>query len=180
MRLEAGMFSKFASFARSGVDSGWDWAKAAQEASERAARLVGMADDAVAGAKKYAPIALLGGAGLYGLSHLLGGGSPVEKTSSVKHANVSSISRLLSDAVSNPLARDIRHLAVNPFLREQGEFMAGSGKALSDALARLSEYAGAPGVAQSMRASPVSDSAVALGAGGLGGLLGGKLLFGQD
>lgn len=47
-------------------------AQALADSNERAARLMGMADDAIAGVKRYAPMALLGGLGAYGLSQLAG------------------------------------------------------------------------------------------------------------
>jgi hypothetical protein len=90
-----------------------------------------------------------------------------------KHANAQllAMQKILQDLAQGPAAREIRDAAVTPFLKQQGEFLAGSGKTLSD---MLSEYI--PGLAPRMQANPISDTAVGLGLGGLGGFGLGQLL----
>ena len=72
------------------------------------------------------------------------------------------LQKMLQEAASGPMARDIRQSAVTPFLREQGEFLAGSGRQLGDF---LGEHV--PGVGEYFAKNPISDTSVGLGLGGL-------------
>jgi len=95
------------------------------------------------------------------------------------HPMVEAAQSLMEQAARGP-GRELRELAINPMLRSQGEFMAGSGQGLTDI---LQEWAGTLGgqrgsemFTRALGGRPISDSAVALGAGGLGGTLLGGLL----
>lgn len=83
-----------------------------------------------------------------------------------KQANrqLAALQSMLQELAQSAAARDVRKAAINPFLREQGEFLAGSGQQLSDLLAGY-----IPGLAPKLQASPITDTAVGLGLGGAGG-----------
>lgn len=94
------------------------------------------------------------------------------------HPAIAAMQRMFSGAAKSPVGQELRSLAINPFLRQQGEFLAGSGKTLSDVLADWAQTAGASGMAQRLSTTPIPDAAVGLGLGGLGGLTAGRLMYG--
>ena len=130
--------------------------QAAQEANEQVARLVGMAEDAVGTAKKYAPWMLLGGAGAWGLEKLLSSG---QKQASVK------------TAAPQDSAMDYVKPVVTGLFGLPGFFGAPAWQA-SEAPAgkRFSHYMG--GMGRNLRGSIVGSIPGVIAGGALGGPMG--------
>lgn len=120
--------------------------QAAEESNQRAARLVGMMDDAIAGAKKYGPMALAGGLGLYGLSKLLSSGQ--EDPDLQKQIMLAQLAKQQAD--------------------ETGQFAVLRSKEAA-AIPRMGQLAGLAGMAAPFVAGPVYAPAALLGGLAFGG-----------
>ena len=173
------------------------------ETAETGTWLRGGTADAMSAARRYAPMlgkGLLGAGALGGTAmlarHLLGGGEAAalpDKTASwtpiqshdrdtinkVANTRMRALQEMLEGMAAGPMGRMVRQDVVNPMLRSQGEFMAGAGQGVTDIFEEYLRRFGAGGMASKLQQAPLSDTAVSMGLGGVGGGVLANLLGGS-